>query len=455
VGEPFRSTLFGAIMKRVQPMSGQDQPAVCDALGLPGAERDPALSKRQYIQRRLDLVAPSADQALAERFLDLHGEALPSCERYDLEEALWTAYPPPFAIPKKHRRNLAEAIGRGPLFLKARPFLEAVRRFWIAEDPLDMSPRGAVLLREVEQHVVRNEEDWDGDVFFEELGVYDACDRRVAKFIEALASADVWRDESEQRAFAERANGALRDAGVELREVDSAGGYPVFRVVPIGQSAGKPKNLIFASASKPDLRFRDAVNNDIEVVTHADQVLVYDRPIPSGGLCWRDLQAWWGERESQAPEAAKVSLYRRLLRSIPESSPGQRRLFETYFRACRPAIPDLPALLPEVWLHWDPKTVRERGAAALGRFRMDFLMLFPHDVRVVIEVDGKHHYSDPKGLGDPDRYAAMVQGDRDLRLSGYEVYRFGATELRQQDDNNIRQFFGRLLQRHGISDPTR
>jgi hypothetical protein len=34
---------------------------------------------------------------------------------------------------------------------------------------------------------------------------------------------------------------------------------------------------------KPDLRFRDAVNNDIEIVTGADQVLVYDRPINAGG----------------------------------------------------------------------------------------------------------------------------------------------------------------------------
>ena len=41
------------------------------------------------------------------------------------------------------------------------------------------------------------------------------------------------------------------------------------------------------------------------------------------------------------------------------------------------AIPDLPALLPEVWLHWDPQTVSERGREALLRFRMDFLLLLP------------------------------------------------------------------------------
>ena len=32
---------------------------------------------------------------------------------------------------------------------------------------------------------------------------------------------------------------------------------------------------------------------------------------------------------------------------------------------------DLPALLSEAWLHWDPKNVREQGFDALCRFRMD------------------------------------------------------------------------------------
>jgi len=57
-------------------------------------------------------------------------------------------------------------------------------------------------------------------------------------------------------------------------------------------------------------------------------------------------------------------------------------------------VPDLPALLPEVWLHWDPKTVAERGPNALLRFRMDFLLLLPAGARIVVEVDGKYHHAD-------------------------------------------------------------
>lgn len=31
------------------------------------------------------------------------------------------------------------------------------------------------------------------------------------------------------------------------------------------------------------------------------------------------------------------------------------------------AVPNLPALLPEVWLHWDPRTVKERGCSRQRR----------------------------------------------------------------------------------------
>lgn len=53
-------------------------------------------------------------------------------------------------------------------------------------------------------------------------------------------------------------------------------------------SGRTPSNLI-ASAHKPDIRFTDAIDNDVEVVADADKVLVYDRPIASSGLRWRDL----------------------------------------------------------------------------------------------------------------------------------------------------------------------
>ena len=78
-------------------------------------------------------------------------------------------------------------------------------------------------------------------------------------------------------------------------------------------------------------------------------------------------------------------------------------------------------------------------------------MLLSSDVRVVIEVDGRHHYSNDSGVADPQRYASMVRADRDLRLAGYEVYRFGAAELDEQHGpDRVYEFFEMLFHRHHV-----
>ncbi|GGU11230.1 hypothetical protein [Actinomadura citrea] len=81
---------------------------------------------------------------------------------------------------------------------------------------------------------------------------------------------------------------------------------------------------------------------------------------------------------------------------------------------------------------------------------MDFLLLLPHRARVVIECDGKQHYADFDGRTDPRRYAAMMAEDRDLRLKGYEVYRFGGADLTddQATEQLLSAFFDRLHERH-------
>jgi len=184
--------------------------------------------------------------------------------------------------------------------------------------------------------------------------------------------------------------------------------------------------------------------------------LVYDRPLGSDGLRWNELQAWWAEVTGESEAApAKRSLYLRLFGCLPESSPPQRLLFKSFFAAFREAVPNLPALLPEVWLHWDPKTVKQRGPSALLTHRMDFLMLMPSGGRVVLEVDGRQHYSDNDGRADPHRYAQLVAGQRELALAGYEVHRFAGVELCGDDGPAlVKSFFARLFKYHGVSVTT-
>ncbi len=79
---------------------------------------------------------------------------------------------------------------------------------------------------------------------------------------------------------------------------------------------------------------------------------------------------------------------------------------------------------------------------------MDFLLLLPHDIRIVLEVDGIQHFS-RNGQPSLAAYADMVRADRDLRLLGYELYRFGANELVGNSvDDLVRSFFGRLFTQH-------
>ncbi|MFE7112360.1 hypothetical protein ACFU98_34770 [Streptomyces sp. NPDC057575] len=110
----------------------------------------------------------------------------------------------------------------------------------------------------------------------------------------------------------------------------------------------------------------------------------------------------------------------------------------------------MPALLPEIWLHWDPKTLRERGAHAMQNLRMDFLMLLPGNRRVVLGVDGMQHYTCNGGT-EPDsaKYAATMAGDRDLKFRGNEVFRFGHDELRDREHAQtlLAGFFDMLLGR--------
>lgn len=312
-------------------------------------------------------------------------------------------------------------------------------------------PTGS-LRAKIERHVLQNPGDWSVNDLFEEIGAYTASDRRFLNFLEGLASSDVRPDVASQSWFVAAVNEVLTQCQVELQATGTDGGYPVFTAVAIGKNVrSSAKNLIFASSVKPDLRFSDAINNDVEVVTNQGKVLIYDRPVGVGGLTWQELQDWWAAEHHLNGNDAKRGLYLRLRDCLPDNSPPQRLLFEYYFKRFGSQIPALPALLPEVWLHWDPKTVRERGKVALLRFRMDFLMLLPNSVRVVIEVDGKEHYVNAQGQADPAKYAAMVSADRDLRLAGYDVYRFGATDL--TGDEGFRRasdFFERLLRLYKV-----
>jgi len=218
---------------------------------------------------------------------------------------------------------------------------------------------------------------------------------------------------------------------------------------------GQLKNIIFASTRfKPVIVLRDAINNVIEVTRGAEFCLVYDRPLQAAGLTWGELVDWWravaGLNDETDLDVAHA-LYERLLASMNENQ-AEQLVFRTYCERYANEPRALPALLPQVYLHYDPLTLRQRGGrpSVLMRERMDFLLLFPGNARVVIEVDGRQHYAEGT-VASPRLYGEMMAEDRRLRLHGYEVYRFGGFELANRDTAipMLRSFFDDLLARYG------
>lgn len=240
---------------------------------------------------------------------------------------------------------------------------------------------------------------------------------------------------------------------------------------------GEFKNLIFASTGpKPKFVLRNAIINDLEITENAEHCLIYSRPLGTGGLTWRDLTDWWKASIPELLDADEIQvshhLYLRLKACL--ASPPELLVFNIYHEFhIRSGGAELPTLIPQVYLHYDPYLRRATSAPGpVPRQRMDFLLLLPNRNWVVIEIDGVQHYSglasdapppdspgyvemDPE-IRRPDtrRYSEMVAEDRRLRMEGYEVYRFGGHELTGSKGPHIlREFFARLLARHEITLP--
>lgn len=212
---------------------------------------------------------------------------------------------------------------------------------------------------------------------------------------------------------------------------------------------GELKNLIFAAnGPKPRIVLKDAVNNTIDIVENDQYCLVYDRPLADAGLTWRELVAWWTTGQGQFAGSSELDAGRQLyerLRSSMQGNGAEQFLFSEFCKRYGSIGFDHPALIPQVYLHYDPYT--RRTGATLPRQRMDFLMLLPRRRRVVLEIDGIQHYATDDRRADPQRYAEMVAGDRELQLAGYEVYRFGGQEFvdRQAAAAMLDEFFNALF----------
>lgn len=325
--------------------------------------------------------------------------------------------------------------------------------------PLDELPsdddRYATARGDVIQHCIANY-DWPDDWIYDDPRFCLATDdTALLNFLAEMLHPEVRDDSDEARRLAGSLTELLGHDGYEIVQIDDISGAAVFAGRRIGGGVdGTVKNLIFAAdGPKPEIVLDDALNNDVRIVRNEQFCLIYDRPLPAAGLTWADLCSWWAQRQGLTTLSVReigLDLHERLRQSLDNDA--ERLILHTYARRYRTLGPEIPALLPQVYLHYDPYTAASRGPAGspLARQRMDFLLLLPHRTRIVIELDGRHHYADPNGLASPRLYAAMVAEDRELRLRGYEIYRFGGAELTEKTaaTRNLEEFFDRLAERY-------
>jgi very-short-patch-repair endonuclease len=425
---------------------------------------EPGSGKPKYLQKVLFELSDDDLVGLAQRCL----ETFPEQSGHRLQDALWWFEAEGVArLSGVTRQALAKAVDGRRLHPELAPY-EVMGRFSKSSPVARFEYRGQSLvvhahgpLDLLSSKPPREAQPTNHQALFAAYGLDGWPDARVHQLVEYLVHPEV-RQGSEQAEWVQALNAVLAADGYHLAETAALSGHPVYSVECIQAGVdGRPKNLIFASTGpKPELGFRDAINNDIEILAHAEHCLIYSDPIPDDGLRWGRLVAWWAAHTAADPAAGATrrALAHRLHAAL--GSPPERFFFESYLRTFIGELGDeLPALIPQVYLHYDPVTVKELRRRGQGnRYevqRMDFLLLLPHRVRVVLEVDGQQHYSLGEGEDarpSPSTYAKTVRGDRQLRLAGYEVYRFGGHELftKEAAESVVKEFFTKLFQRHRV-----
>ncbi|MEQ1368523.1 DUF559 domain-containing protein [Acinetobacter schindleri] len=290
------------------------------------------------------------------------------------------------------------------------------------------------------------------DELFDTLNIFEVSTATFRKLLKNIANSNL-RDESENRILIAKINDVLQKDGMIL-VLDESKNYPFFKIKEQEYKPNKaPDYLIFgAIGTKPNIGISDALDGTVSVISDNGNPLAYDRKIIDH-LNWSDMEDWWNEINIDP----NLTLRSRLNKCL--DSPPEQLFFKYYFSLFHAKLREkLPALIPQVYIAYDPMRAKDlEGGKTRVRQRIDFLMILPNLKRVIIEIDGKQHYAKEDGRADTKRYADMVRVDRELRLRGYEVYRFGGAEF-YNDQNTpeenaisvVKDFFTAMFKQHEI-----
>lgn len=333
--------------------------------------------------------------------------------------------------------------------------IEFLRKYFFIsryKDYISKPPKPSVFEQLVEKVDTQNE--WSSEDLFEYIGAYTCATRTFRKVVLGILDPN-FRSEEENSKLVKLFNNILiKDCCNLVPDKEKSKYRTRYKFVEVRKTTNKaPQRLIFgAKGVKPNFGITDVIDGDINLVANDGEALIYDEKIEDS-LNWSELLEWWEDYNLDS----KISLKKRLIESL-DSEP-EVLFFKAYFQNFHSQLGEnLPALIPQVYVAYDPISARDlpNGKTRI-RQRIDFLMILPNLKRVIIEIDGKQHYADEDGRASPRKYAEMVRVDRDLRLRGYEVYRFGGAEFYNDQntaENNavevVKDFFTALFKQHEI-----
>lgn len=414
----------------------------CVQYGIPvDTELNPHDSKKVYVRSGLTKLSE-------EQIVNLALKVAADFENWslnkELEQYLGDAI---FQISFITRRRIVEYLdskGNMEGKMKLDEFLKPIWNVDVYRDDEWINFTGRTIGEDMIYHLHVVKDTTYKDILLDQLNVKYISDSSLKTFLERLVDPEV-RENEEQTEYVKAINDIIDVDKFELRVSEKISGAVRYKVCEKQVFSGNMKNLIFAPIEeKPDIVIDDTISNDLKIVSNVDNCLLYNFEQGADGLNWLILVEWWKQYTSEVN--VEKSLYERLYKSL--DSDVERQFFREYYLLYRnKEKKDVPALIPQVFLHYDPYSKWQRKDNIIFTHqRMDFLMLIPGGIRIVIEIDGKQHYSEGD-KSSPQLYAEMVKDTRELQLKGYNVYRFGGYEFQkeQQPEQMIDNFFEKLF----------
>lgn len=339
------------------------------------------------------------------------------------------------------------------------------------KDKVYRSGKGMVnALDDISRHM-DSFDDWDYEfLFYRIFEIRDISDKQFLSFCERYVHPTIKRTEINKETkkeedlnlkCVEAIRLGLSDSGYTLIRDRNIAGRAVYKIKPLGYTQVSPvKNLIFAAKFKPDIVLGNAMRNEIQI-KDPKGALIYDESIADKCLTWKELEEWYNNRNYNKNKTDCQSIKDKFYECL--DSPAEKLFLDAYFELLEDVGENIPALLPQVYLYYDPKLMSQRDSKVFEHQKIDFMMIFDYGQCAVMEIDGQQHYGEPmksdnnKYYASPLKYAEMMSAHRKMTLSGYDVYRFGGREFwcggeQTKEDIiiSIKDFFNRLLNKYRI-----